>query len=408
MKIFHKLGIGGTPPEQVGSFYPIPFETFNNYSWLGNIYMDFGLLGCLLIPLLFGFLACWLVLLALRRGSLLSIWIGSLALFIVAYTPMINKLASTLIWQYVIVGPFVLLAVRDNPGPREYLERIAARVRDVPRAWRIGITAVAVIGVAALAITAISARRTQAAAPSPAQQLAKANSLAVKTEKDGLYPTSFALSTRLRAALPGLTFQEVCSRSGAPLAPGVIGVFTHKSRLRLTTRLPDGKTLATEPASIDLSRNGLNVAIRLPVGEIGLIPAFKGEIGRAFATLPMPSLPPSSTMVTVTFKSKRADLTSIAQPYMLLRFANGPGFQHCSDAADRAAPPPFFKIPITKLSADNTASNGLTEYSATTVTRAPGLIRIDLLAETAASARVIDASLVGGFRVAIATPAAKP
>jgi hypothetical protein len=300
------------------------------------------------------------------------------------------------------------LAVRENPDPREYLGRLSSRLKGVPKAWKIVITGAAVVGFAALAITAVSSRHAKAGAPSPTQQLASANSLAVKTEKDGLYPTSFALSTRLRAALPGLTFQEVCSRSGAPLAPGVIGVFTHKSRLRLTTRLPDGKTLATEPASIDLSRNGLNVAIRLPVGEIGLIPAFKGEIGRAFATLPMPSLPPISTTVTVTFKSKRADLISVANPYMLLRFANGPGFQHCSDAADRAAPPPFFKIPITKLSAGNTASNGLTEYSATTVTRAPGLIRIDLLAETAASARVIDASLVGGFRVAIATPAAKP
>lgn len=404
VKILHKLGIGSTPPEQVGSFYPIPFETFNNYSWLGNIYMDLGLVGCLLIPLLFGFLACWLVLLALRRGSLISCWMGSLMLFVVAYSPMINKLASTLIWQYVIVGPFVLLAVRDNPGPREYLARLLARLRALPRPWKAIAATGSIAALALLGFAAVSGRHAKAVPPSPQASLDKALALAKLTEKNGRYPTSFALSTRLRAAVPGTSFQEVCSASGAPLAEDVIGVFTRKGRLRLTTRMPDGSVLSTAHGSIDLSRPGLSVRLNLPEGDTTLIPAFKGEIGWAVATFEMPSLPPADTKVSVVFESTRSDLVEKAHPYMLLRFANGPGFQHCSDAAVMSTPPPFFKIPLVRKPLEAATAAGLTRYVASDVATAPGLVRIDLLAEGRAEAALVKRSVRGGFRVWIQTP----
>src|SRR5205807_8512339 len=79
-KLLHAAHLTGTPPEEVGAFYSIPFETFNTYSWIGAFYLDFGLGGALLLPALMGFAFTLLVLSGLRRRRLLQLWLAFLAL----------------------------------------------------------------------------------------------------------------------------------------------------------------------------------------------------------------------------------------------------------------------------------------------------------------------------------------
>jgi hypothetical protein len=402
VKILHRLGVGGTPPEQVGSFYPIPFETFNNYGWLGNLWMDFGLIGCLIVPLLFGFLACWLVLLALRKGSLLSIWIGSLALFVTAYTPMINKLASTLIWQYAIAGPFILLAIRDNPGPAGWLRGIGDRARSLTPGRQAGAIAVAVIVFGSLIAVALAGKPRNIANLAPAEQLAVTRALALKTTKDGALPGSFALASRLRAAVPGSTFQEVCTANGSPRLPGIIGVWASGSQLRLSERLPDGSAIATSPARLDLARPGRVTVLRLTGGEAALVPNIKGLPGMAFASLTLPSLPPADTRVTVSFEVRQPGRVAAAGPYMLLRFANGPGFQHCSEAAPLEAQPGLLHLPVHR--SDGRTPVGRAIFEGATTTTNAGLVRIDLLADSHAKALAVRESLLGPFTVTLRTP----
>ena len=91
------MGLWGQPPETVGAFYPIPFQTFNNYSWLGTFYTDFGLLGCLLLPFLFAYVSSAAQMRAVRRRTLLSAWTASLLLYCVAFTIAGYKFFDTLI-----------------------------------------------------------------------------------------------------------------------------------------------------------------------------------------------------------------------------------------------------------------------------------------------------------------------
>ena len=393
VKVAHKLGIGATPPEQVGAFYPIPFDTFNNYGWLGNIYLDFGLIGCLVVPLLFGFLACWLVLLALRKGSLIAIWFGSLALFVVAYTPLINKLASTLVWQYMLLGPLIVLIVRDKPTPRETVTALRRKFAGLPKAVRISTVAASLILLLVLAALAATRSERQTTPPPLSATVAHAKLLALKTEESGVLPGAYALASRLHAADPAHIYRQMCLQGSEPATSGVIGVFTEGPVLRLATRDSSGRLLDSAPAPIDLA-NATTATVLRPVNrdyELLLTP--DNVLGNAVANLSLPSSPKIGATAELEFHSRDLSLLRDAHPYVVLGY--------CTETVQPGRRRKALAIPISA----GAARNGSRTYRATTKATKPGFALIGVFADSPESAARMRDSIVGGYRLTISPPA---
>lgn len=233
VKILHGLGLWGQPPEVVGAFYAIPFQTFNNYSWLGTFYTDFGAIGCLLLPFLIAYLTTAVVIRAVRKRTLLSIWTASLLLYCVAFTPTLPKFSDTLTWEYLLVGPLVVALIREDLGPREVIRRWRLLGQARPR-LAIGVT-LAAVGIASLALVGLlSARSTATLARSQgalSSKLRTAARWAGVTRVADVYPTSIALASRLHAHDPGTRYVALAGADETAADPQTIGVFTAGGRL---------------------------------------------------------------------------------------------------------------------------------------------------------------------------------
>jgi oligosaccharide repeat unit polymerase len=224
VKIVNALGIGDEPPEEVGAFYPIPFSTFNNYSWLGSFYLDFGLLGCLLLPALVGALAALVARRVAQPPTLLGSWTLSLALYVIAFTPLLNKLSTTLTWQYLLLGPFVAMFVREG-GFRE-----ASRLARSRRVLRIGAAVVAAASAVLLALGALATSNEPAAADGDelAQRLeAAADRIDVIYADDPRIHPPDAIASRLHIADPGMRYQGVADYRDVPDTASAIGLQIH-------------------------------------------------------------------------------------------------------------------------------------------------------------------------------------
>lgn len=233
VKLAHAVGIGGTPPEEVGAFYPIPFETFNTYTWLSAFYLDFGLIGCLILPLIIGFAFTRVTSSALRRRRLTLIWLSSLSLYVVAFSLVVNKLSTTLTWEYALLGPVAVVLLRRYPVPGVWLRAQWRRIRALPRAVRV----VGVLAAAALAsVVTIHVVNRRQMVPSPAalvRELRVAFVRASMTRRNGAFPSPSALASRLFVNDPAYAFTALGAPDQLPLAPGVIGVYTHQGSLTL-------------------------------------------------------------------------------------------------------------------------------------------------------------------------------
>jgi oligosaccharide repeat unit polymerase len=226
-------GVIEAPPVETGVFYPIPIETFSNYSWLGVFWLDFRFPGVLMLPLLAGFVATVARWRLAARPSFLMLWTAAILLYIIVYSPLSNLLYTSLTWQYLLLGP--VLAVVLDPGlARRALAGVAARKR---------LSA----AVAATSIAAAAGVLAFAASRSPAPRFATTE-LRDAVDKAhyvygrlGHYPIPLGLSTRLAVSRPGVEFRPQQSYADPLPPPGVIAVFTQPHDVFLRVRAADGR-----------------------------------------------------------------------------------------------------------------------------------------------------------------------
>lgn len=295
-KLLHGFGLWGQPAEMVGAFYAIPFQTFNNYSWLGIFYSDFGVLGVLLLPFVFAFLTTAVVLRAIRRRTLLSIWVASLLLYCVSFTFDGYKFFDTLVSEYLLAGLVIVPLIRSDLGPALIIGRVRSWVAEKPKA-----AIASSVALAALACVALVGFVTKSSDGLPTdsqalvQKLNGAADLSRYTLEDDEYPTPEALASRLHVKDPAVAYVGLTAATVVP-GPGTIGVFTTGDTLLLkviseeegmvTLRDEDGeRNISVSPGGVapiglDLVTNGgFNRGLKawsLVRGEVG-----RGYVSRA-------------------------------------------------------------------------------------------------------------------------------
>jgi oligosaccharide repeat unit polymerase len=239
VKLAHKAGLVGVPPEETAAFYPIPFDSYNSSTWLGPFLLDFGLLGCLLLPLLCGFAFTTVGVHAARGRSLVSLWLASLALFVVAFTPLNNQLTIAPTWELALLGPPVVWLCAAGPGPRERLRAAIWKLRSARLRTRLSLALVCCACLAALVLGRVGAIKPQA--PVLGSQLVSASKLLGRARADGEVSDSFALASRLQAAQPAFTYVAYPTVT-SPTEPNVIGVYAGEGKVTLTARARNGTT----------------------------------------------------------------------------------------------------------------------------------------------------------------------
>ena len=244
-KAFDLLGAPGTPPVGNGVFYPIPFESFSNYSWLGSYWLDFRMLGVLLLPALVVGLAAFVHRRARRNSTLSSLWITSLLLYVIVFSPFANALSATLTWQFLLLTPAIAIAI-----DRRLTKRLRSRFASTgPTTWIAGV-AMSVLLCGAVVGAAVQLRGSTSNAGSgtaiSADVMPELKEAVVKArfvyQRVGKYPGPTGLAGRLQVNRPDLTFRPQDSYAEpVPLAPGVISVFSGPKDVFLRMRSPDGR-----------------------------------------------------------------------------------------------------------------------------------------------------------------------
>jgi oligosaccharide repeat unit polymerase len=244
VKLAHAAGLAGTPPEEVGAYYPVPFETFNLYSWLGSFYLDYGLAGCIVLPALVAFFFTLMGIWALRRRTLLGVWVLSLAMFIVAWTPFHNKISTTLTWQLLGLGIVVTPLIRRRSVARRAVATDA--FFDLARRSPAAVAAAGLLVVLALAGVGVAVAASQRRTPNVDSTLILKNELKEAAGKahrvfdGGEFPSSLALASQLHVSDPRFLFLPLASIGSLPSDPGTIGVFAARTTLWLRTFTRNG------------------------------------------------------------------------------------------------------------------------------------------------------------------------
>ena len=230
------LPLDGAPPEY-GAFYPIPFDSYNSATWLGPFYRDFGLIGCLILPALVGFLTTLAVLVARRRRTVLSCWLAAIGLGVVLFSPLKSQLQDGGTWALLLLGPIASAFVVERGSSPESIRsllrgRIARRVL-------LASGLVAALGAAAAAGLGATTTPADDAVPTDARLAAAKERLEQEGALDGPASSS-ALTTRLRVSDPSGRYEAMTTPTSAP-APGVVGVFWGNGALRLVARARNGE-----------------------------------------------------------------------------------------------------------------------------------------------------------------------
>ncbi len=140
-------------PVGTGVFYPIPFEDFSNYSWLGTFWLDFRLPGTILLSALVMAGCCLLWLRLQAKPTLLLLWLTSLVLYVVVFSPFANALSNALTWQLLLLGPFVTALLDKGQARRFDLIGTGSSVGD---SCASGAVACGVVLCGAVAVAAVS------------------------------------------------------------------------------------------------------------------------------------------------------------------------------------------------------------------------------------------------------------
>jgi oligosaccharide repeat unit polymerase len=247
VKAAARVGLVDTVPVETGVFYPIPTESFSNYSWLGVFWLDFRAVGVLLAPLLMGFVATWARLRLATRSTFLSLWTSAILLYVVVYSPLSNVLNTSLTWQFLLLG--VVLAVLLDPRAAH---RVLERVRTMPRRAATGAAGVAALAVTgAMLLVASSSARTPPAYYAEPELRAAVEKARYVYERGGRYPTALGLATRLHVSRPGVRFAPQATPTEPPPPAGVIGVFTQPHDLFLRVRAADGRVYEVHRTEAD-------------------------------------------------------------------------------------------------------------------------------------------------------------
>lgn len=244
IKVASRAGVGGTPPDQVKAYYPIPFEVFNTSPWIAEFYLDYRLPGVVLMSALFGWALMGLADWVRRRPSLLGTWVLSLLLIGVAVTPFTNRFSIPLTWELAVVGlvicPFATKDLRDS------VAGMAAPFRGDRR--RVLVATGAALAAVAI-VTFIASVGTSPPAPDPSRadviaQRMSAASRAVRNQfSHGGYPFAATLASQLHQRDPGVKFIPVASSGVVPSEAGAITVLTTATTVSLRAKTSDGRLL---------------------------------------------------------------------------------------------------------------------------------------------------------------------
>ena len=239
VKLGHLAGIPGTAPVGTGVFYPIPFESFSNYGWLGTFWLDFRWAGALLLAGVVGFAASAALSRFAHKPSVALLWIASLLLYVIVFSPFANALTATFTWQQLLLAPIVALSL-----DRQFAARTMAIVREVAR--RPVLVGLVIVVAAAMASALLATRRTGDATTHfnvPAElDLAVRNAREVYAEY-GRYPGPKSLASQLHVNRPQVDFQPQAVYSDpVPKSPGV-AVYSRPEDLFLRAKSADGRVL---------------------------------------------------------------------------------------------------------------------------------------------------------------------
>ena len=101
---------GNQLPSEVGEFLSIP-QAFNTYTYLNVFYMDWGVVGIVIGPFLFGMLGNWFFLRACSRGKVWHIIGCGLLGYAAVASIGTNVLISTPVWEIALaLGVLAALA----------------------------------------------------------------------------------------------------------------------------------------------------------------------------------------------------------------------------------------------------------------------------------------------------------
>jgi oligosaccharide repeat unit polymerase len=244
VKLASLAHLAGSPPSQFSSFYPVPFADENVASWLAPFYLDYGLAGCVLVPLLLGAGSASVAKFALSRRTLLTAWLLATVLLVAAATPVADKFSDPITWELVAAG-LILGPILTGSSPRAFLYR-ARR----PGTWtsKSGLIVGSLI-LALLAIPAVVAVvATRARPPDPANVAELRTVLrtaAAKAERaDHRFGPqgSLALVSQLRLSSPNVNYTQLGSGAPPPVA-GTVGVLSTRSATTFRVRSSRGQTI---------------------------------------------------------------------------------------------------------------------------------------------------------------------
>ncbi len=116
-------------PNTVSAFTNISFP-FNTYTWQGDVFFDFGMLGVAVAGLAIGALVAWVHRLALRRRSVFSAWLAA----VVSIVSLLGIIEFAFFWLEVSLWAFAGWAVlgagsRRASGGLQTLQRVRGRQR---------------------------------------------------------------------------------------------------------------------------------------------------------------------------------------------------------------------------------------------------------------------------------------
>jgi oligosaccharide repeat unit polymerase len=229
-------------PPKYGAFYNIPFDAYNSATWLGPFYLDFGAIGSIVIPAIFGFITTGLLVLALRRRTLTTVWLAALGVMIVAFSPLKDAFSDASTWEFIIMAPVAAFFVTDRSTD-------TAQAGDLPRHRRRGVWIalglVALVAVAAFVGVRLhsSPARDETSARAVTARLTRAGGkLARVFDREGAASSPHVLATRLGVSDPAGTYEDFYAPGDVP-PRGVVGVFATSREFRLRARTSEGAIL---------------------------------------------------------------------------------------------------------------------------------------------------------------------
>lgn len=246
VKLAHLAHLSGPPPTEVAAFYPVPFSEENVASWLAPFYLDYGLLGCIVIPLLLGLGTAAVARSALRRRTFFSCWLLAAVLLVTAATPVADKFSDTITWELVAAG-LIVTPVLLGYTPRTALDRLSVRRRGrlLSRSSPLWISAVLLV-VVLPATVAIASTQGRASDPASTAEL-RADLLSSLVKAQRAYrrfgrQASLPLVSQLRLSSPDIDYTPL-NTNGPPPAPGTIGVLSAPDAITFKVESSDGHTV---------------------------------------------------------------------------------------------------------------------------------------------------------------------